>query len=88
MCVQKYSWNPSTCICEYSKYLKSIVNKSVIMYDKIINLADSVSTSMRNTMPTNVTNTTSTNAVSTVSINSVNKKVRYKMDSYISTLFY
>ena len=28
------SWNPSACICENSKYLKSIADTSVIMCDK------------------------------------------------------
>ena len=29
-CRKDYSWNPSTCICENSKYLKSIAGTSVI----------------------------------------------------------
>ena len=37
MYVQKsYSGNPSTCICENSKYLKSIADTSVITRDEII----------------------------------------------------
>ena len=31
-----YSWNPSTCICENGKYLKSITDTLVIMCNKII----------------------------------------------------
>ena len=38
-----YSWNPSTCICESSKYLKSIVDDSVTVCDEIINVTESVS---------------------------------------------
>ena len=29
-CEKDYNWNPSTCICENSKYLKSIADNSVI----------------------------------------------------------
>ena len=57
-----------------SKYLKCIVDDSVIVCDKLINARDSVST--------NVTNTISTNVTSTVPINSDDEKVRYKMDCY------
>ena len=60
---------PNTCICENSKYLKSIVENSVIICDEIVIVTDSVST--------NVTNMISTNVMSTVSINSFAKKVRY-----------
>ena len=35
-CKKDYSWNPSTCICENSKYLKSIADASVIKCDKIV----------------------------------------------------
>lgn len=36
-CVQKgYVWNPATFTCETEKYLGSIVDESVFMYDKII----------------------------------------------------
>ena len=60
---------PNTCICENSKYLKSIVENSVIICDEIVIVTDSVST--------NETNMISTNVMSTVSINSFDKKVRY-----------
>ena len=33
---KKYSWNPSTCVCKNSKYLKSIADTSVIEFDEII----------------------------------------------------
>ena len=48
-----YSWNPSTEIREYSKYLKSIDGNSKIVCDEIINGADSPN--VINTIPTNVT---------------------------------
>ena len=70
-----YSWNPGTCICENSKYLKSIANDSVIACNDVEIFIDSVSIKMTHTAPTNVT--------STASINSDNKKVRYEMDCYI-----
>ena len=66
-----YSWNPSTCICENSKNLKSIVDASVIVCDEILSVMDIVSTKMTNTIATNV------------SINCHSKKVRYKIDCYI-----
>ena len=75
-----YSWNPSTCICENGKCLKSVNDTSVIVHDEIINATDSVSTNATKIIPTNATNT--------VSINSDDKKIRYKMDCYIWTLFY
>ena len=78
-CKKDYSWNPNTCICENSNYLKSIVDDSVIVYDEIINVTESVST--------NVTITTLTNFTSSVSINSDDKKVRYKMNCYILHAF-
>ena len=32
-CQKDYSWNPSTCICENSKYLKSIADNTEIVCD-------------------------------------------------------
>ena len=52
-----YSWNPSTCICENSKYLKSIADTSVIGCDKIITVLDTMLTEMTNITVTYVTNT-------------------------------
>ena len=69
--VKNYSWNPSECICENSKYLKSITDISVITCDEIISLMDIVSTKKTNTIATNV------------SINCHTNKVRYKTDCYI-----
>ena len=69
--MQNYSWNPSACICENSKYLKSIADTSVIACDEPISVMDIVSTKMTNTKATNVL------------INWHIKKVRYKIDCYI-----
>ena len=82
-CKNDYSWSPSTCICENSRYLKSITDGSVIISDEIINFAESVSKNMTNTVPTNAISTVSTNVTCTVSMNSQNKKVLHKMDCYI-----
>ena len=54
-----YSWNPSTCICESSKYLKSIADTSVNECDEIISVMDIVSTKITNTIATNVASTAS-----------------------------
>ena len=62
---KKYSWNPRICICENSKYPKSIADTSVIACDEIIDIMDFVSTKITNTIATNK------------SINSDDKKVRY-----------
>ena len=64
--------NPTRCICENGKYLKIIVDTSVIDSDEIIAVMDSVSTKKTNTIATNVMSTASTNCH--------NKKVR---DCYI-----
>ena len=63
-----YSWNPSTCICENSKYLKIIADTSVTEYDEIRFVMDIVPTKKANTIATNVTNT--------APINCHSKKVR------------
>ena len=74
-CKKDYSSNPSTCIYNNNRYLKSFVVDSVIAFDEIINDADSVSTNVASTKQTNV------------SINCDNKKVRYKIDCYILQTF-
>ena len=43
-CKRHYSWNPSTCICANSKYLKSKVDDSKILCDEIIYLKYILST--------------------------------------------
>ena len=50
-----YRQNPSTCICENSKYLKSIADTSVLACDEIISVVDIVSRIMTTTIATNVT---------------------------------
>ena len=79
MCKKDYSFNSSKYICDNNKYLESIVDKSVTLCDEIINVTDSVST--------NVTNTIAEIVMSTVPINFDDKKVRYKMDCYILHTF-
>ena len=49
--------NPNTCICENSRYLKSIADTLIILCDEIINGTDSVSTNVANTISTNVMST-------------------------------
>ena len=53
-CKKVYSWNRRTCICENSRYLKSIFDVSVIVCDEIINITISVTINLTNTMSTNV----------------------------------
>ena len=53
-----------TCICDYSKYLKSNVDDSVIVCDKVLSVTDS----------SNVTNAILTNVTSFDSINFDDKK--------------
>ena len=62
-----YSWDPSTCICEKSKYLKSIADTSVKECDESIIVMAIVSTKKTNTIATNV--------MSAASINCHSKKV-------------
>ena len=52
--------------CENCKYLESIADTSVIVYDEIINATDGVSTNMTNATPTNMTNTNLINVMSTM----------------------
>ena len=67
-----YGWNPSTCIYENSKYLKSFTDTSVTKCDEIVIVLDS--------SPTKKTNTIAKNATTIASINVHSKKVR---DCYI-----
>ena len=62
-CKKDYSWNPSTCICENSKCLKSVADTSVTKCDEIIIAMDIVSTEKAR-------------VTSTVSMNYPNKKLR------------
>ena len=36
-CTKDYIWNPSTYVCENSKYLKSAIDESAIAWDEILN---------------------------------------------------
>ena len=64
--------NPSTCICENSKYLKSFADTSVTKCDEIVIVMNNLSTKKINTITRNVT--------STALINWHSKRVR---ESYI-----
>ena len=75
----EYSWNPSSCICENSGYLKNLADNSVLRCNEIVSVTDSVST--------NVTSTISINVTSTVLINFDDKKVWFKMDYHILHMF-
>ena len=70
MCKKDYSWNPSTCIYEISKYLKSNTVVSVNECGEFIIVMNNVLTKT----------TIATNIMSTTSINYLSIKVRY---SYI-----
>ena len=56
MCKKVYNCNPSTCICENGKYLKSITYISVIVWDEIMSATHSASTILKNAIPINMTN--------------------------------
>ena len=79
-CENDYSWNPSRSICENSKYLKGITDTSVIEFDEIITVMDTVSTKKANTAVTNVTSTASMNSHSKKS-----KRLFYFVHSFISS---
>ena len=71
-CEKDYSWNPSTYICENTKFLKSVTDFSVTKCVKIVIAMVITSTKKTNTIATSVT--------STALINLHSKKVR---DCYI-----
>ena len=58
----KETSNPSTCIWENSKYLRSCAGTSGIACDKIISVMDIVSTKMTKSIAINVTNNASLNS--------------------------
>ena len=66
-------------VCAKNRYLKSIVDNSVIVCNEIVSITDIVSTNVISSVPANVT--------SNVSINSDNKKIRYKMNCYNLQMF-
>ena len=62
-----------------NRYLKSIVDNSVIVYNEIVSIMDIVSKNVISSVQANVT--------SNVSMNSDNKKIRYKMNCYNLQMF-
>ena len=54
-CKEKFSWNPCTCICENTKYLKSVADTSLTMCDEIVIVINNLSTKKTNIIITNVT---------------------------------
>ena len=56
-CRKDYSWIPSTCICENSKYLRSIADTSVMECERIITVMGIVSTKMTIYIAANVMST-------------------------------
>ena len=58
-CEKDYNWNPSTDICENSKYLKSTADTSVTKCDEIIIDKDTASTKKTNTIATKKASTAS-----------------------------
>ena len=86
-CKKDYSWSPSTCIFQDSRYLKHNVDNSAIMCDEILYFMNIVSTNMINTMPKSIislhTITGSIKVRGIVSTNSDDKNVRYKINGYI-----
>ena len=54
--LEDYNWNPSTYICEKSKYFKSIANTSVTNCDEVIVVMENLSTKKANVMSTAPTN--------------------------------
>ena len=75
-CGKDYIWNPSACICENNKYLKSIDDTSVIACDDILWVMHIVLTKVTITIATDI------------SINCHTKKVRYKIDAIFCMQFY
>ena len=49
VCEESSTWNPSTCTCENGKYLKSIIDDSVITCDEIIEAKKTVPTKSAST---------------------------------------
>ena len=42
ICEKDYIWNPATCSCKNSKYLRSIIDDSVITCDEIIGAKEKI----------------------------------------------
>ena len=76
-CKRDYSCNPSTRVCENSKYLKSVADTSVTECDEIVIFIDIVSSKQTNNIATKMTNTITTKMTNTITtINCHSKKVR------------
>ena len=75
---KNYSWNPTTCICDNSKYLKGISDTSVTECDEIIIVMTLYQ--QKKAIATKKINAIATNVTSTASRNYHNMKVR---DCYI-----
>ena len=99
-----FNWNISTCIWKNSRFLKGIFDDSTFVCNEIINVIESVSTSVTitkstevtsavptnatSTMPRNVISTLSTNVTGSVPVNFDNEKVIYKIVIFCRRLFY
>ena len=70
-----YSWNLNTCISKNSRYLKTISDTLVIVGDEIINVRDSLSINVTQTLPTNVK--------STISVNPNDKKTTCEKSNFL-----
>ena len=55
MCKKGYTWNPAACGLKNCEYIVSSIDDSVITFDEIVNIADSVSANV----PTNLISTVS-----------------------------
>ena len=60
-CKEDYGWNISTCICENSKYLKSIADTTMTECDEIVIVVNNLWTAKTNNLATNITHTASIN---------------------------
>ena len=67
MCEKDYSWNPSICACDNSKYLESIIDDSVVIRDEIIEVAKTIPSKVTKNIPTKtvITKTISTKTIPT-----------------------
>ena len=79
-CKNDDSWNPSSCICKNSKYLKSIAHTSVTECNEIRTVMDTIAAKKKNIIAPRKVNAIAINVTSTASINFYSKNVR---DCYI-----
>ena len=52
--IKDYGWNPSKCIFENGRYLKSIVDESIISINENINVTNNIPANDTNALATNV----------------------------------